>query len=398
VLDDAKSYFAAANRRYDFILSEPSNPWVSGVSGLFTDEFYARIRGYLTPRGVFGQWLHLYEIDDGLVLSVIKAVHRNFPSYRIYLTMDVDILIVASNQPELPEPDWSVFQLPAVAKDLSRFKPITPEALEGTLLADRALLAPIIGDASGANSDFFPALDLATERTRYLKTVATGFYTTTSDRYDLSAALTQRRIGWGTETVPALSMPRTQARALGARIRSREALSPIDTAQGDAPYRGALMRRQELENGLARDVPPSDWFLWFHALTDVERDVHAGTMGVVDSALYRRAELFMAKHGAPEAAQTSWRFLRAAASYDWRTASDEAAGVIAGRRTGRAWLASDLVRDAAVTARIHLGEISQARAAFGELTPYVTRKPYDLRTRLLEAWLEHAEMKQRRGS
>ena len=64
VLDDAKSYFASEHQRFDLILSEPSNPWVSGVSGLFTTEFYARIRRYLTDDGVFGQWLHTYELDD----------------------------------------------------------------------------------------------------------------------------------------------------------------------------------------------------------------------------------------------------------------------------------------------------------------------------------------------
>ena len=85
---------------------------MSGVSGLFTDEFYQRIRTYLTPNGVFGQWLHLYEIDDGLVMSVIKAIHKNFRSYTIFLTAESDILIVASNNAELPKPDWRVFQLP----------------------------------------------------------------------------------------------------------------------------------------------------------------------------------------------------------------------------------------------------------------------------------------------
>ena len=128
--DDAKSYFAAANRKFDLILSEPSNPWVSGVSGLFTDEFYQRIRTYLTPHGVFGQWLHLYEIDDGLVLSVIEALHKNFASYDIFLTAESDILIVASNNAALPKPDWRVFQLPTIATDLAHFRPITPEVLE----------------------------------------------------------------------------------------------------------------------------------------------------------------------------------------------------------------------------------------------------------------------------
>ena len=138
VHDDAKSYFAASGTTFDLILSEPSNPWVSGVSGLFTDEFYQRVRSYLTPTGVFGQWLHLYEIDDALVLSVIKAVHRNFASYDIFLTADVDVLILASNQPTLPVPDWSVFELPDIRKDLAHFRPITAHALESVRLVSRA--------------------------------------------------------------------------------------------------------------------------------------------------------------------------------------------------------------------------------------------------------------------
>ncbi|MDH5247348.1 MAG: fused MFS/spermidine synthase, partial [Betaproteobacteria bacterium] len=43
VIDDAKSYFARSHLRYDLIVSEPSNPWVSGVASLFTQEFYARV-------------------------------------------------------------------------------------------------------------------------------------------------------------------------------------------------------------------------------------------------------------------------------------------------------------------------------------------------------------------
>ena len=147
VHDDAKSYFAASNRKFDLILSEPSNPWVSGVSGLFTDEFYQRIHTYLTPHGVFGQWLHLYEIDDGLVLGVIKAIHRNFASYEIFLTAASDILIVASNDAALPKPDWRVFQLPKITSG-SRALPADHAARRsrGLRLLSREVLAPLAGD------------------------------------------------------------------------------------------------------------------------------------------------------------------------------------------------------------------------------------------------------------
>src|SRR5690606_26086111 len=47
VIDDAKSYFSGQQNRYDFILSEPSNPWISGVGSLFSQEFYRFIPKYL---------------------------------------------------------------------------------------------------------------------------------------------------------------------------------------------------------------------------------------------------------------------------------------------------------------------------------------------------------------
>ncbi len=43
IYEDAKTFFASAREPYDLIVSEPSNPWVSGVATLFSDEFYGRI-------------------------------------------------------------------------------------------------------------------------------------------------------------------------------------------------------------------------------------------------------------------------------------------------------------------------------------------------------------------
>ena len=57
--EDAKTFFASRQQRYDIIVSEPSNPWVSGVSSLFTGEFYRHVRRYLKPDGVLVQWFEL---------------------------------------------------------------------------------------------------------------------------------------------------------------------------------------------------------------------------------------------------------------------------------------------------------------------------------------------------
>ena len=63
VYEDAKTFFASAREPYDLIVSEPSNPWVSGVATLFSDEFYGRIMHYLPPDGYFVQWMQVYETN-----------------------------------------------------------------------------------------------------------------------------------------------------------------------------------------------------------------------------------------------------------------------------------------------------------------------------------------------
>src|SRR5256714_85073 len=151
-LDDAKSYFAASGRRFDLILSEPSNPWVSGVSGLFTTEFYRRVRTHLAPGGVFGQWLHLYELDDALAATVLAALDANFPAYEIFFTSNADILIVAGIGRVLPAPDWGVIALPGIVADLRRAVQLTPNALEATRLAGRQFLHPYLAAQSSPNS------------------------------------------------------------------------------------------------------------------------------------------------------------------------------------------------------------------------------------------------------
>ena len=392
VHDDAKSYFAGANRKFDLILSEPSNPWVSGVSGLFTDEFYQRVRGYLTPDGVFGQWLHLYEIDDGLVLGVIKAVHKNFASYDIYLTADVDVLIIASNRPKLPAPDWSVMELPAIARDLARFRPIDGEAIEHAHLVSRATLAPLLEDPSGANSDFYPTLDLLTERTRYMKEYARGFSGLNDGRFDLGAALLGQRILPSRATQAALDIGRVNALALGARLRGGERPDPNDVGS-DKDFREAAERAQTLHDLIAAGHPPADWLGFFKLVTDVEADRHGGTMGWADDPWYAEVTRFLEQQHAPAPCKSAFRFLHAIASYDWRVAAAQVDLVLRARVDGIKWLDNDVFRDGAVVALLRTGDIVKARTVYTKMEEYSIRKKGDLRVRLLDANIASRETK-----
>src|SRR5690606_12826790 len=95
-IEDAKTFFSLRNERYDVIVAEPSNPWVSGVASLFSEEFYRTLPRYLTADGIFVQWLQLYEFNDSLALSVLKALSQHFSDYAIYNTDNLNALIVAT--------------------------------------------------------------------------------------------------------------------------------------------------------------------------------------------------------------------------------------------------------------------------------------------------------------
>lgn len=389
VIDDAKSYFASSGQEFDLILSEPSNPWVSGVSGLFTDEFYERVGTYLAPGGIFGQWLHLYEIEDQLVLSILAALDRHFASWEIFLTNDVDVLVVASNEARLPRPDWTVFERPDIARDLSRFRRITPEVLESTRLITSDELAPLMARNPPPNSDFFPRLDLGAERARFLQREATAFSVLPVERWDLAAALGERRIGFIQDPSPALTHNRLVSQGVGIQMRST-AEAPDS---GAVPRRTqiAKLRRFRLELEMATARPPIDWQIWWADAMVTERDLHQGTMGIVDTAFYSAVEEYLTSVDAPAGPLAALRFQRAASTYDWTGAAREVEFLLEERSRGATWVHPGFLLDAAVLARLRSGDVIGARAAFVRLAASSGRPLDDLRTLLLDSHVMAAE-------
>jgi predicted membrane-bound spermidine synthase len=170
LIDDAKSFFSTRNRKYDLIISEPSNPWVSGVSSLFTREFYRRIRKHLNAGGLLVQWIQLYEMDASLVATVLGALGAEFPHYAIFAPSDYDLLIMAADTP-LPLPAQArVFEHPGVAKELWTVHVLTVGDLDARYLGSRATLEPLFASyGMPANSDYAPVLDLHAARHRFME-------------------------------------------------------------------------------------------------------------------------------------------------------------------------------------------------------------------------------------
>ena len=170
IIEDAKAFFPARKIKYDIIISEPSNPWVSGVAGLYSQEFYHLVKRYIESDGLFVQWMHLYEIDIELISSIIKAISREFDDYNIYFTGNSDILILARNEGKIPEPSDSIFELPELKDELTRIGIYDLTDLVLRYLGNKKTLDGLFATyPTPPNSDYFPSLDQGAVKARFLK-------------------------------------------------------------------------------------------------------------------------------------------------------------------------------------------------------------------------------------
>lgn len=168
-IDDAKTFFSAHNRKYDIIVSEPSNPWVSGVSGLFSEDFFALIKNHLNEDGILVQWFHKYESDVSILVSIFKALRKHFPYYEMY-TAGSDLITIATTSAST---DLSfkrdIFKIHPLAKNLQAMEFRSIDELKVTKFVSQKLFNPLIDSYNyPANSDYYPFVDLNAVRHRYI--------------------------------------------------------------------------------------------------------------------------------------------------------------------------------------------------------------------------------------
>jgi hypothetical protein len=135
-------------------------------------------------------------------------------------------------------------------------------------------------------------------------------------------------------------------------------------------------------------VSPPDWHRWVSLLLEVDRDVHGGSPGSVDTALYRQIDDFVDRANAPEGARESVEFLKAADRWDFEVVQRVGDELIRKATKGERWFSADYLRDATLVAHLRNGDPTGARRAFDAMRPLVSRDAVaNLRTRLLRAYI-----------
>jgi spermidine synthase len=122
IVDDARNVLLLSRDRYDVIISEPSNPWMSGPAKLFTREFFELGRRRLEPGGLFVQWLQLYGMAEPSLKTLLRTFQAVFPHLLVFQPNAGDLLLVGGLDPvrvRVPQAEDRISNAP-VRADLAR--------------------------------------------------------------------------------------------------------------------------------------------------------------------------------------------------------------------------------------------------------------------------------------
>jgi spermidine synthase len=120
-IGDGRNHVRLTDKTYDVIISQPTNPWISGVGDLFTVEYFREARQHLKPGGFMTAWLALYHMGDEEVRSTLKSFVEVFPNATLWFSNEGDIVLVGSLSPMKIDGRLARrMSLPGIREDLER--------------------------------------------------------------------------------------------------------------------------------------------------------------------------------------------------------------------------------------------------------------------------------------
>lgn len=251
VIDDARSFVLGAKKRYDVVISEPSNPWQAGSSRLFTREAFLNARNSLKDGGVMAQWMHLYGVDVETFRLVVRTFQSVFPHVTLWMDPEfADVIFLGSSAPIEIDP-VAMHRLfrenPRVSASLARIGyPDAGSVLKAFVLTEED--ARRFAGTGEWNTDNLPHLEFRAPKSLYSSTalqenVRALLGIRTPEPFPATAVGNTDEIeaasllkAWGIS----LAENRSTANARGALSRS-VLLNPSD---GQAHYYLALLRMQ----------------------------------------------------------------------------------------------------------------------------------------------------------
>lgn len=96
ITDDAYRVFSRGNKEYGLIISQPSDPWTTGMDKLYTSDFYHKVQSSLATRGLFLQWFGLHNLSTSSAKLIVSTFVKSFP-HRKFFQIGNNLMMLGAN-------------------------------------------------------------------------------------------------------------------------------------------------------------------------------------------------------------------------------------------------------------------------------------------------------------
>ncbi|MCH2184662.1 hypothetical protein MK280_02200, partial [Myxococcota bacterium] len=135
-LGDARGSMILADTEYDAIVSQPSHPWTSGASHLYTREFFEMAESRLAPDGVFIQWMGLSFVDADLLRGLIGTLDEVFDNVLVFRPKGGGAIVFAASNEPFSVRESVTEASTRIPGDMANIGVYTPEDVFASLVLD----------------------------------------------------------------------------------------------------------------------------------------------------------------------------------------------------------------------------------------------------------------------
>lgn len=157
VVEDGRLFFRATRDSFDVVVGDLFVPWQAGTATLYTREQFRAVHDRLAPRGLFAQWLPLFQLDAvgfwGIATTFLETFPNAWVAIADFQPYNPAIALLGWRDPEgAPSYDVLASRCDAV-RPLGRWR-------EPMLADARGVAMFLAGPLAGAVPEGFPILTL----------------------------------------------------------------------------------------------------------------------------------------------------------------------------------------------------------------------------------------------
>jgi hypothetical protein len=163
VEEDARALLLTSHTQYDVIVSETSDPWMTGVSNLYTREFFQMVRSRLADDGIFGTWLQTRHKTVEDLRIMLRTMQDVFPHFAVFQLAQGDTLLVMSPSPLRLDAAFLKERHAALQAELENINLVSPWSIPARLVLGEETAAAYLRGAP-INTDDLPLIEFRTPR------------------------------------------------------------------------------------------------------------------------------------------------------------------------------------------------------------------------------------------